>query len=488
MSETQARPLNRVQSSAHGEELLNNQRLPRPLCWHEGMLLSPQHFQQNHQYWEAQLSRMTMLQSPAFWGVSQLQIDRNELLEGRVVVQRLVAIMPDGMLIDYDSLVDEPLTLPLEFGESNSSLTIQLAVPIQVAGSASGRSEIQRFASLDSVPHVDENTGDNELVMTRLQPRIYLQATNRVGRRYVGLPLFRVVKPDGGSVQLDADYAPPLLTVGADDFRMDKDESGNLRSLQKLCRALALTIRYKARLLAGLSEDEEVLGRSITQRHHRWIRAMVQELALFEIQADDPHSKPGALYASLVRMAGPMSELDSRSLPPRFPAYNHDDMLPGFQQVLRYLGRLVDQVNLNYTTLQFEEVKDGVFSIDFEKAWDGRSLLVELRPRRSSSREACRKWLETCCIASFQLHKELQQRRMLGARAEEIERDEQSGIVPAPGNLLFRIEASKTNRAFIRPGTPLTILSSTRLTHEDRPDAILLHMTHEEQAAAAVEA
>lgn len=449
-------------------------RLPNPICWHQGMLLSPQHFQQNHLYWEEQLRQRLSLLQPHYWGVAQLQLDDTALLEGKVLINHLVAVMPDGLLVDYHGSIEEPLQLELDMALDKEPVTIQLAVPIQLPGSASGRSEIQRYVSREDRPRVDENTGDNEVVMPRLVPRLSLQSGDKVSNRYVGLPLFRVVKPEGGNIQLDANYAPPLLAVSADAFRRCGDN--NSKTLLQWCTQLALAIRQKARQLAGLSEDGEHLGRHIAQRHHRWIRAMVQELASFELAASTPSTTPFELYQSLVRLAGPISELDPNAIPPAFKPYIHDNALPGFMQVIRYVQQQINHVNLNYTTLSFDEERSGYFTLEFDKAWEGRDLLIELRPSAKVSTDGLVQWLKSSRIASANMHKVLMQRRLLGAKAERIERDERSEIEPAQGNVLFRIKADKS---LISAGAKLLITCTSEQQYDQQPAAILLHMPHE---------
>ncbi len=466
--------INGVQSSAANEEIVSR-RLPQPICWHEGMLLSPHHFQQNHQYWEGQLSRLVSVLSPNFWGIGEMELDHRALLDGEVNIQRLLAILPDGLVVDYDSNIDEPLSIILD-DVGAAPLTVQLAVPIQVAGSASERSEIQRYVSRDDQPRIDENTGDNEIVMPRLVPKLSLQVADRVGNRYVGLPLFRVVKPEGGSLQLDPNYCPPLLSIGADKFRAGSDDVPGPKPIQQRAKSLALAIRHKAMQLAGMADEGENLGRHISQRHHRWVRAMVQELASFEFIVDTSESLPRELYESLLRMAGPISELAMNNIPPRFLPYCHDDSLPAFNKVMNYIKSQVDRVNLSYTTLSFEQKREGVFTLLFDKAWEGKDLIIELRPSTNDSREGVSSWLKTCRIASASLHKALSQRRLLGVKAEPIEREQKSGIIPAPGNALFRIKA---NKRFISSMTQLVIVATSSKVKEHCPQSILVHMPHE---------
>ncbi|ODS25024.1 hypothetical protein AB835_00520 [Candidatus Endobugula sertula] len=474
MSSSKVASINRVQSSAINEDLTSC-RLPRAICWHEGMLLSPHHFQQNHQYWERQLSRLIATLSPNFWGVGELVFNQAALLEGEVDIQRLVAILPDGFVVDYDSQNDEPLKVTLE-EVGAEPVTVQLTIPIQVPGSASERSEIQRYSSRDGQPNIDENTGDNEMILPRLVPKLSLQVTDRVGNRYVGLPLFRIVKPEGGSLQLDPEYCPPLLSIGADKFRSGTEEVPGPKPIQHRARTLALFIRQKAMQLAGVAENGDGVGTNISQRHHRWIRAMVQELVAFELIAEASYSLPRKLYEALVRMAGPISELAPNSIPPHFPAYCHDDNLPYFNKVMKYIQDQVDRVNLNYSTLSFDNEREGVFTLMFDKAWEGRDIIIELRPSANDSREGVEKWIKVYRIASINLHKDLSERRLLGAKAECIEREEKSGIVPSPGNALFRIAADKR---FISVGVKLVIVATNSKVKDHIPHSILIHIPHE---------
>ena len=47
--------------------------------WKEGMLLRPQHFQQNDRYYAHQLNMRTQLTSPYSWGFFNLEVDTSYL-------------------------------------------------------------------------------------------------------------------------------------------------------------------------------------------------------------------------------------------------------------------------------------------------------------------------------------------------------------------------------------------------------------------------
>ena len=214
----------------------NQENAPRPVCWYEGMLLSPQHFQQDHIYWESQLQALTLNLSPYRWGVSEMTIDEGRLLEGTVVVKQLKAIMPDGLQVDFDCRFDaQSLELPLKDNEllaKRGTVRVYLTVPIRIAGAASEAVDIQRFSVTDSRPVKDDNTGDGELVIQRLAPIMSLQAVEHVKEQYVALPLLEVSQRDGGQFVV-SEYCPPVLGIHADTFLFENDLTMERKSLQQ---------------------------------------------------------------------------------------------------------------------------------------------------------------------------------------------------------------------------------------------------------------
>ena len=87
------------------------QRPSLPVQWHEGMLLSPQHFQQDaiHQATESALK--AYLSEPMSWGVERLAFDNALLGGGRIRVLSLRAVFPDGTPVWYEAEEDPPLEL-----------------------------------------------------------------------------------------------------------------------------------------------------------------------------------------------------------------------------------------------------------------------------------------------------------------------------------------------------------------------------------------
>lgn len=443
--------------------------LSDPICWHEGMLLSPQHFQQDHLYWEQRILRYLSNQAPYFWGVQQLVYDEGALSEGRLVVRRLACAMPDGMLIDYDSRKSDDL-LNLSFKDSvplNQTRRIYLSVPVHFDGAASDKTDNRRYRSYQAVPQVDDNTNEGSVVLQRLRPIISLSIGDEPGGQYVSLPLLEVKRLDNASFDL-TDYCPPATDLRGCKFL------GNYSPLQK-ATDLAMDIRKRVRRLEGIVGDGgEKLGASASERQRQWILALVKPLPELEVLLDSAVVPPFDLYRTLARAMGQLSELGSEPLPPKLPAYQHKDTAQGFKMAFEFLTGTIKEISLSYTTLTFAEEQYGIFSLPFDKAWKGRKVYLEIRPTPNVNMEQAEAWMNAGCVASFSKQRELKLQRMSGAEVFRVPADKDGDIQARSGNLLFKVEDSPN----ILPGQKLIIRLMDMNLDSMRPERIFLHVPH----------
>ncbi|PON14679.1 hypothetical protein C2W62_27790 [Candidatus Entotheonella serta] len=71
----------------------------RPIHWHEGMLLRPQHFQQQDRYHEAHVQHYAHMLSPFCWGLKSVILNEDALRDFRCQIERCEMITFDGTLI-----------------------------------------------------------------------------------------------------------------------------------------------------------------------------------------------------------------------------------------------------------------------------------------------------------------------------------------------------------------------------------------------------
>src|ERR1700740_997897 len=117
--------------------LTDARTIPEAVQWHEGMLLSPQHFQLTARRAEALTGYLLEAAAPFCWGVQRLDIDQGLLLEARFRVVVLEAVLPDGRLVLYPSGGEDPL---LERDFKSAELNPRVA-PVTVHVAVAARTE-----------------------------------------------------------------------------------------------------------------------------------------------------------------------------------------------------------------------------------------------------------------------------------------------------------------------------------------------------------
>ncbi len=446
-----------------------------PIQWSEGMLLSPQHFQQNDVYWEQQMHAKTSMTQPYSWGISHVAIDETKLLDGTLSILELDALLPDGLVVRYRASEQD---LPLVFSikktlktVGKTSLTVQLMVPRRSEGAASNTSPVQRFDSVAGGMVVDENTGEGEIPINRLRPRIHLSADEPLPK-YASMPLFVVKQGSEGGYQL-GNYVPPMLKLAAMN---QVDEL----CLQKKLSKLLSKIRKKAIQLSGVNAGQEDLpGLLVSEQHAAIIRHMVACLPELEVSCASGEAHPFDVYKSLAAMIGQISAINQRDIvPPLLPDYSHDDLYRAFYDALNEVYKIVNEISLAYSSVNFSEQEDGTFSIPMDKNWLSRELFIELVFKSGQSKEQVKKWMKQARVGSSSVLKLLGERRLPGASLAQVQSSEKLGLKEKSNTLLYSLENAVLETRdkkvpVIKPGQKLYVKGEEGT---GAPMAIILHI------------
>src|SRR5215831_1120917 len=148
----------------------------RKVVWTEGMLLTPQHFQQWDPYYEGLITERWRTQDAFAWGVTALDIDHDGLANGRFTLLKCSVVMPDGLVVDVPDLDAAPQTRMFTdfFHSSMESLNVYLGIPVERAdgltcqlGKDSGARPARFLA--EHIEAMDTTSGDNprEVLVTK---------------------------------------------------------------------------------------------------------------------------------------------------------------------------------------------------------------------------------------------------------------------------------------------------------------------------------
>ena len=402
--------------------------IPDPIQWYEGMLLTPQHFQQHWLRQDRQLHYHTSRLSPFFYGVTRIEIDHAMLVVGIFRVLALEAVLPDGLMVAHPVRGGGDLQIDLQpYGAQlkEGPVTVHAVVPILKPGAAAG-GDLARYGSIEGPPAVDENTGDNEQTIARLQPRLSLQVGNTVPQKYGAVPLARVVYSREAFRLLD--YMPPTVAATPDSL------------LSAQCRVVSQRLREKAAFLAGRFRNSGggVQGAVLSETRHT-IQCLVAGLPRLEAVLGIGAAHPIELFTALSGIAGDVATLGSGLVPPQFDNYRHDDIMASAQPMLEYILRMIDTVVETHVGVSFTAHEEG-FRLKLLPAWlQGHGLVIGVRLAPGQSEGEADTWIQESAIASANHLGALRQRRLRGTPRTRIERDDRLGVIPERGVVLYRI-------------------------------------------------
>ncbi|MCB9761319.1 MAG: type VI secretion system baseplate subunit TssK [Alphaproteobacteria bacterium] len=414
--------------------------IPPAVQWHEGMLLSPQHFQQASLRSEALLHYHVAQVQPYPWGISVLELDRGLLLTGIFRVLRLEAVSPDGLILAFQAGDGPDLEVGLTDPRSSTGeQTVFLAISARVPGQLFPQGRVSRFRSVEPAPVLDENTGDNPLHIPRLVPNLRLVAGDRLPSGFVGLPLARVI-PVGSGFAL-TEYIPPRLSVPE-----TSDLGALAHSIVERVRSKALVLA--ARLKSVSVQSDLVLASELRNR----VRLLISALPMAEALLRTGMSHPFPLYLALCNMLGQLSAVSADPAPLSPPKYDHDDLFSSFAQLKLLMFRLLEEgVPESFHIIPFV-LEDRVHRVRFEAEWVGRPLVLGVRVRGLATEADVDRWVFGTLIGSERHAEMMRSRRIYGVKRRKVLLFED--LIPPSGTLLYELTFDGT---FIEPGEALWV-------------------------------
>ncbi len=432
---------------------------PDAIQWHEGMLLAPQHFQQWSLRSEALLAYHLGAAAPFHWGVQRLAIDPSLLVDGTFRVTDLVAVMPDALLVSGGANgadLELDLTPHLDDIQARPML-VHLVVPVLKSDSP-GKGELPRYDSAEGPAVADANTGEADLRIPRLRPRIGLILGDKPPEKYVSFPLAEIAYRNE-ALGL-SDFVPPCLAVTTDS------------ALGRRCADLAHALREKAVYLSERLQSPAAAAGAMVAETQGTIRSLVAALPRFEAVIGTGAAHPYTVYLGLCSVVGHLAALGGGMVPPALPPYNHNDLRGTFARPLEFAQRMIDSVREAYFAVPFSRVEGG-FHLQLRNEWVSERLVIGARTRSGASEKDTTTWIEESLIGSDPFIQSMGDRRILGPGRRVIDMDETLGLMPTRGVVLFAVEGDP---AFIKGDETLLILNRGDLKGERAPTEVVLYV------------
>ena len=328
--------------------------------WKEGLFIMPQHFQLFDEHTEAQLDRRLETLAEYGWGIAELELDEGELARGLFRIEKCVAVMPDGMLVELDSDRTLQGVVAMSSGAlvgGSQSLEVYLAIPgTESRGTANyagdGAAAGTRFVhSVEEVP--DIFGGSAEAPVDCLRPNVQLLLGHQNRQSYVCVKLAELQLGESGALKVSDDYIPPCLKIRASHAIMDR--------LSRLVAAMGAKQKNLAERYGGRAGNMLEFGAAdmSTFWYMHTLNTWLPRLLHYNNQG---HPHPEALYLELCSLAGQLNSFEVGATPEDLPAFSFLDLsatfFPLFDRLMDLLGTVVAA---KYQTIDLEQVQDGVF-------------------------------------------------------------------------------------------------------------------------------
>jgi type VI secretion system protein ImpJ len=417
--------------------------VPGAIQWHEGMLLAPQHFQWLSLRNEALLQYHASSISPFHWGLRHLEIDRVLLVDGILRIVELEAVMPDGLLVSHSA--GEVPDLTVDLAERADEMK-QRPVMVHLAVTARGRGLAfsERYGSIEAGPVPDENTGEGDLPMPVLKPKVTLVVADDLPPKYAGFPLVEMAYRN--EVFTRTEFEPPWLRVGPGT------------AIYEICSSIAARLREKAVFLA-----DQVRGPSLSASAAQLldtkllVHCLGGELPAFEAVLRTGVSHPFPLYVALCSLVGHVAGLGRSLIPPVLEPYDHNNLQASFAQAQAFISRAVSEgVHEAYTRYTFSHEGDE-YRLLFDPDWTTRSLILGIQAPSGVSDQEMGTWLASSVIAGAPKIASLRDHRVMGLRRRRVDSD--TDLVPPRGMSLYSLSI---DAQFIAAGEDLVIINPGR--------------------------
>ncbi len=329
--------------------------MERPLFWHQGLFLQPQHLQLNSRYSESLILPLKEYLQPHLWGVGSYQIHMPALDNGTFQLSAGRFLFPD---MAYAVVSENAVVMPRSFqgaweeGGEDFGIYLGLRKFNQSGHNVAVVSDVNNLTDVNSrwvtanvaeqVPDLHQDGSEADVQKLYYVLKIFWESEKDQLGDFDLIPLARLVR-DQEKVQLSSRFIPPCLSISADGI------------LYKTIKEIRDQIGARSKQLEGYKRDRGLHSAEFGARD------MVYLLALRSLNRYTPrlthmtaahHGHPWTVYGLLRQLIGELStfsgeisytgeDLEGSQL---LPDYDHERLSACFGSAQALVTRLLDQI------------------------------------------------------------------------------------------------------------------------------------------------
>ncbi|RQZ36482.1 type VI secretion system baseplate subunit TssK [Burkholderia sp. Bp9090] len=294
-------------------------RIEKPL-WHEGLILTQQHFQQQDRWHGFALQQLASAIAVSPWGTLNVDVDEEALASGRLKLTRLQLRFPDGTPVDTTVADALPPARDLvgEIPADTQTVDVLAALALPDANGSNCRFDETslarpRRAYREFVKVTDLNgTAETEIAVERHAVRLLYGYESHADD--TACAIARLTRTTSGQFQIDRGYVPPCLSL-----------SGHPLHIERI-RRLADILAAKSALLGARRSEriEQVAEYGVADVQLFWLLHCIhQAWPQLRFLASHPAQPTDRLYQVLAQLAGSLTTFSTRVSLTDIPPYDH---------------------------------------------------------------------------------------------------------------------------------------------------------------------
>lgn len=343
-----------------------------PLYWHQGLFLTPQHFQLVDWHQHYKFATQSKYSLRYFWGLGALELREDALAAKKIEVTRLEAIFPEGWFVSYpgnavvatrsldDAALesDKPVTVYLGIKKINPEGDNVTVMP-ELAVTGQPSTTFITKADPDSLPDLHGKGPAAQVKTMQFAVAVYFEHELPVLGDYLLIPIARVVR-EAEKIRFDEEFIPPCLTMGS------------IPALEKLVKDVCDLVASRARALEDYKMRGELTSKEFDPGYMVFLMALMtlnRYVPLFMHHVETLAVHPWDVYGAYRQFLGELSTFadDFGATGERFdgeklvPSYDHEDLTSCFTAVRRLIERMIEGIGTSIELLAVFQKKDSYY-------------------------------------------------------------------------------------------------------------------------------
>jgi type VI secretion system protein ImpJ len=329
--------------------------IQRPIFWHQGLLLQPQHFQLADLHAQSLLEPVHAFLGPHFWGVGDREIHEAALGNRSFEVRRGEFLFADGTYAVFPgNAVIESRSFDDAWVEGGKPFTVLVGLKRwsdagQNVGVLSGSLAMADLTSRFVTPADAEEVGDlhhagppAQVKRLRYLLRIFWETEREQLGDYVLIPLAQLERM-GDEIKLSTKFVPPALTISSSEV------------LLNLIKDIRDAIAARAHQLEEYKRQRGVHTAEFGARDMAYLlalRSLSRYIPLLFHSTETRQVHPWSVYGMLRQLVGELSSFSTtvnllggeEDGTARLPAYDHWNLGACFSAAQALIIHLLDEI------------------------------------------------------------------------------------------------------------------------------------------------